>query len=221
MLSEPDAWATELRISICHGITRKNTESKHTSFRAGCVSDGSFLRRRIQLFIAYLYKPEAQAKVLQIHVYYSHIIPSLALQAFKTRNTIKSRFPNPQLIAYKGARASSTSSGAGFLYGQWACRTGGWYQGPRNLCGMPAFALKGQNVIAQGNALGKCPNKTFSPERAKGFDIWLLRPFRAYLMGDLLPGVALRFTPGYHISPLRGLGTIARHSQCMLGIHGY
>ncbi len=37
------------------------------------------LRRRIQLFIAYLYKPEAQAKVLQIPVYYSHIIPSLAL----------------------------------------------------------------------------------------------------------------------------------------------
>ena len=107
-------------------------------------------------------------------------------------------------------------SGTGVLYGQWACRTGGWYQGPENLCGMPAFALKGQNVIAQGNALGKCPNKTFSPERAKGFDIWLLRPFRAYLMGDLLPGVALRFTPGYHISPLRGLGTTAHHSQCML-----
>jgi hypothetical protein len=75
-------------------MTRKNTESKHTSFRAGCVSDGSFLRRRTQLFIAYLYKPEAQAKVLQIHVYYSHIIPSLALQACKTRNTVKSRFPN-------------------------------------------------------------------------------------------------------------------------------
>ena len=32
-------------------------------------------------------------------------------------------------------------------------------------------------------------------------------------MGDLLPGVALRFTPGYHISPLRGLGSTARHSQ--------
>ena len=32
-------------------------------------------------------------------------------------------------------------------------------------------------------------------------------------MGDLLPGVALRFTPGYHISPLRGLRTNARHSQ--------
>ena len=26
-------------------------------------------------------------------------------------------------------------------------------------------------------------------------------------MGDLLPGVALRFTPGYLISPLRGLRT--------------
>ena len=74
------------------------------------------------------------------------------------------------------------------------------------------IALKGQNVIAQGNALGKWPNKTLSPERAKGFGIRLLRPFRAYLMGDLLPGVALRFTPGYHISPLRGLGTTARHS---------
>jgi hypothetical protein len=88
--------ATELRQKqkTSHGMTRKNTESKHTSFRAGCVSDGSFLRRRTQLFIAYLYKPEAQAKVLQIHVYYSHIIPSLALQACKTRNTVKSRFPN-------------------------------------------------------------------------------------------------------------------------------
>ena len=31
-----------------------------------------------------------------------------------------------------------------------------------------AFALKGQNEIAQGNALGKWPNKTPSPERAKG-----------------------------------------------------
>ena len=55
------------------------------------------LRRRIQLFIAYLYKPEAQAKVLQIPVYYSHIIPSLALQACKTRDTVKSPFPHPPL----------------------------------------------------------------------------------------------------------------------------
>ena len=31
------------------------------------------------------------------------------------------------------------------------------------------IALKGQNEIAQGNALGKWPNKTLSPERAKGF----------------------------------------------------
>ncbi len=84
-----------------------------------------------------------------------------------------------------------------------------------------AFALKGQNEIAQGNALGKWPNKTLSPERAKGFGILLSRPFRAYLMGDLLPGVALRFTPGYHISPLRGLGINARHSPRKRGIHGY
>ena len=79
---------------------------------------------------------------------------------------------------------------------------------------MKAFyaTLKGQNVIAQGNALGKWPNKTLSPERVKGFGIRLLRPFRASLMGDLLPGVAPRFTPGYHISPLRGLGINARHS---------
>ena len=61
-------------------------------------------RGRTQLFIAYLYKPQAQAKVLQIPVYYSHIIPSLALQACKARNTVKSRFPNPQLIVDKGAR---------------------------------------------------------------------------------------------------------------------
>jgi hypothetical protein len=47
----------------------------------------------------------AQAKVFKMSVYYSHIIPSLALQACKTRTTVKSRFPNPQLIADKGARA--------------------------------------------------------------------------------------------------------------------
>ena len=76
-----------------------------------------------------------------------------------------------------------------------------------------AFALKGQNEIAQGNALGKWHTKTPSPERAKGVDKWLLRPFRAYLMWDLLPGVALRSTPGYLISPLRGLRAIAHHSR--------
>ena len=76
-------------------------------------------RGRTQLFIAYLYKPEAQAKVLQIHVYYSHIIPSLALQACKARNTVKSRFPNPQLIVDKGARALRQAQGPGHLrYGQ-------------------------------------------------------------------------------------------------------
>ena len=32
-------------------------------------------------------------------------------------------------------------------------------------------------------------------------------------MGDLLPGVALRSTPGYLISPLRGLRSTARHSR--------
>jgi len=41
--------------------------------------------------------------------------------------------------------------------------------GPGNLYGTLAFALKGQNMIAQGNALGKWTNKTPSPERAKGF----------------------------------------------------
>ena len=29
------------------------------------------------------------------------------------------------------------------------------YQRPINLCNTPAFALKGQNKMAQGNALGK------------------------------------------------------------------
>jgi hypothetical protein len=67
------------------------------------VSDGSFLRKRTQLFIAYLYKPEAQAKVLQIHVYYSHIIPSLALQACKARDTVKSRFPHRICSLRKGS----------------------------------------------------------------------------------------------------------------------
>jgi hypothetical protein len=42
----------------------------------------AFLRRRTQPFIAYLYKPDAQAKVFQMLVYHSHIIPSLALQAY-------------------------------------------------------------------------------------------------------------------------------------------
>ena len=52
------------------------------SFRAGSVSDGfASLRKRTQTFIAYLYKPEAQAKVLQMLIYHSHIIPSLALLA--------------------------------------------------------------------------------------------------------------------------------------------
>ncbi len=74
---------------------------------------------RTQLFIAYVYKPEAQAKVLQIPVYYSNIIPSLALQACKTRDTVKSRFPNPPLIADKVARPLQQAQGPGHLrYGQ-------------------------------------------------------------------------------------------------------
>ena len=51
-----------------------------------------FLAEANTTFIAYLYKPEAQAKVLQIPVYYSHIIPSLALQACKTRDTLRVGF---------------------------------------------------------------------------------------------------------------------------------
>ena len=47
-------------------------------------------------------------------VYYSHIIPSLALQAYKARNTVKNRFPNPQLIADKGARSLRQAQGPGF-----------------------------------------------------------------------------------------------------------
>ena len=78
------------------------------------MSDGSFLWWRTQLFIAYLNKPEAQAKVFLMSVYYSHIIPSLALQACKTRDTVKSRFSNPQLIADKGARALRQAQGPGF-----------------------------------------------------------------------------------------------------------
>jgi hypothetical protein len=51
----------------------------------------------MQLFTAYLYKPEAQAKVFKMHVLHSPIIPSLALQACKTRDTVKSRFPHSPL----------------------------------------------------------------------------------------------------------------------------
>ena len=81
---------------ICHGRTRNFTEGKH------CIQSRKrerlfFLARANTTFIAYLYKPEAQAKVLQIPVYYSHIIPSLALQACKTRDTVKSPFPHPPL----------------------------------------------------------------------------------------------------------------------------
>ncbi|RLS55786.1 MAG: hypothetical protein DWH95_11060 [Planctomycetota bacterium] len=39
---------------------------------------------------------------------------------------------------------------------------------------------------------------TALPERAKGV-VKPLRPFRACLLGDWLPGVALRSTPGYLI----------------------
>ena len=78
--------------------TGSQEEAKEAGgFRAECVSDGSFLRRRIQLFIAYLYKPEAQAKVFKMPVLHSPIIPSLALQACQTRDTVKSRFPHPPL----------------------------------------------------------------------------------------------------------------------------
>ena len=65
-----------------------------------------------------------------------------------------------------------------------------------------AIALKGQQEIAQGNALGKWHTKTPSPERAKGVIKWLLRPFRAYLIGDLLPGVCAPLYPGLsHFTP--------------------
>ena len=53
----------------------------------------------------------------------------------------------------------------------------------------PAFALKGRNEIAQGNALGESRHKTPSPERAKDLGCWLFRPFRAYLMDDCYPGL--------------------------------
>ena len=78
------------------------------------MSDGSFLRRRTQLFIAYLYKPEAQAKVFKMPVLHSPIIPSLALQACKTRDTVKSRFPHPPLIVDKGALPLRQAQGPGF-----------------------------------------------------------------------------------------------------------
>ena len=70
--------------------------------------------------------------------------------------------------------------------------------------GHSIIALKGLNEIAQGNALGSVPKKP-SPERAKGIINRLLRPFRACLMGDDYPGLRSASTPGYLISPLRGL----------------
>ena len=94
-------------------------------------------------FIAYLYKPEAQAKVLQIPVYYLHIIPSLALQACKTRDTVKSRFPHPQLIVDKGARPLRQVQGPGFYTVSELAELAVKTQGPGNLYGTLAFALKG------------------------------------------------------------------------------
>ena len=79
--------------SICHGRTRKNTESKITHiFQSRMRERRFFLAQASTTFIAYLYKPEAQAKVLQIPVYYLHIIPSLALQACKARDTLRVGF---------------------------------------------------------------------------------------------------------------------------------
>ena len=46
--------------------------------------------------------------------------------------------------------------------------------GEVNVC--IAFALKGQNEIAQGSALGKWHTKTPSPERAKGVVKWYCAP---------------------------------------------
>ena len=76
-----------------HGRTRKNTESKITHiFQSRMRERRFFLAQASTTFIAYLYKPEAQAKVLQIPVYYLHIIPSLALQACKARDTLRVGF---------------------------------------------------------------------------------------------------------------------------------
>ena len=99
-----------------HGKDRSRklaTERRHI-FQSRMRERRFFLARANTTFIAYLYKPEAQAKVLQIPVYYSHIIPSLALQACKARNTVKSRFPHPPLIVDKGARTLRQAQGPGF-----------------------------------------------------------------------------------------------------------
>ena len=75
------------------------------------MSDVSFLRRRTQLFIAYLYKPEAQAKVFKMPVLHSHIIPSLALQACKTRHTIKKMELRIREVDFKAGAKSKGSNG--------------------------------------------------------------------------------------------------------------
>ena len=66
------------------------------------------------------------------------------------------------------------------------------------------IALKGQNMKAQGNALGKWPNRIPSPEGATYTALGtqsialasLNSPFQGLFDGDLLPGVALRFHRG-------------------------
>ena len=102
-------------------------------------------------FIAYLYKPEvdkinipAQAKVLQIPVYYSHIIPSLARHACKARDTVKSWFPHPPLIVDKGVGGPlRQAQGPGFYTVSELAELAVKTQGPGNLYGTLAFALKG------------------------------------------------------------------------------
>jgi len=67
------------------------TEGRHI-FQSRKRKRRFFLAEASTTFIAYLYKPEAQAKVLQIPVYYLHIIPSLALQVCKTIDTLRVGF---------------------------------------------------------------------------------------------------------------------------------
>ena len=61
---------------------------------------------------------------------------------------------------------------------------------------------------AQWDSPGQRPGEQYkkpSPEGTKGVVRRPLRPFRAFFDGGWLPGVALRLTPGYLISPFQGL----------------
>ena len=84
-----------------------------------------------------------QAKVLQIPVYYSHIIPSLALQACKTKDTLIVGFYIRSSLWTKERGPFGKLRDRGFGTVSEFAELTVKLKGPGNPCGMIAFALKG------------------------------------------------------------------------------